>query len=251
MNIYLDIETIPDQRENALADYTAAEQADFRAPSSLTKEQAIADLSAVGEDPEQLKYLSKPAVLDKWCVQMAAAKAAEQAEEKWRKTALNGGYGQIYCIGLAIDADDSPVKIICAEEPAMLAAFSGCLQSIIRQHHSHPAAVRFVGHNIEWDLRFLHHRCVIHGIKPSAPLIHSRYSEQIYDTMQAWAGYGNRISLAELCRILGIDNPKNGIDGSQVWDFVRDGRGEEVQEYCRRDVEAVRQVFKRLEFQAA
>jgi predicted PolB exonuclease-like 3'-5' exonuclease len=66
--------------------------------------------------------------------------------------------------------------------------------------------------------------------------------------MQAWAGFGNYISLDNLCYGLGIESPKDGIDGSQVWQYVKDGRENEVYDYCKRDVAAVREVYKRLTF---
>ena len=67
--------------------------------------------------------------------------------------------------------------------------------------------------------------------------------------MQIWAGRGNRIKLAELCEILGIPSPKDGIDGSQVWDYVQSGRIEEVAEYCKKDVIATREAYNRMTFQ--
>ena len=248
MNIYLDIETIPDQSPQSLQTFIDAEKENFKAPYSLTKEQAAAELGIT--DKDEIKYTSKPAMIEKWEHEMAATKAVEVATGKWRKTALNGGYGQVLIIGYAI-GDNTPETLQQTEgfsEAQLLTAFFADLENRINASHGHHAAVTFIGHNIEWDLRFLYHRCVIHGIKPSLQLLHSRYSNNIFDTMQAWAGYSNRISLDELCKILNIPTPKDGIDGSQVWDFVQAGRIEEVAAYCRRDVEAVRAAHHRLSF---
>ena len=49
-------------------------------------------------------------------------------------------------------------------------------------------------------------------------------------------------------KILGIDTPKDSIDGSQVAEAWEGGRRDEVVEYCKRDVEAVREVWRRMEF---
>ena len=48
MNVFLDIETIPGQ--GLYEDYLSAELENFKAPSSLTKTQACADLGLTGND---------------------------------------------------------------------------------------------------------------------------------------------------------------------------------------------------------
>jgi predicted PolB exonuclease-like 3'-5' exonuclease len=75
----------------------------------------------------------------------------------------------------------------------------------------------------------------------------------VFDTMTAWAGWGGRVSLARLCAALGL--PAKGseigedeMDGSRVWDFVQAGRLDDVAEYCRGDVERVRLLHHRLNF---
>ncbi|PEN11422.1 ribonuclease H [Longibacter salinarum] len=45
-------------------------------------------------------------------------------------------------------------------------------------------------------------------------------------------------SLADLCEHLYVDSPKDGFDGSKVADAVEEGRIEQMQEYCERDVVA-------------
>jgi len=55
--------------------------------------------------------------------------------------------------------------------------------------------------------------------------------------------------LYKLCRALGVESPKGEIDGSRVWEYVKAGRLYDVAEYCKKDVEATRQVYKRMTFQ--
>ena len=106
-----------------------------------------------------------------------------------------------------------------------------------------------IGHNIEaFDMRFMFQRSVIRNVRPTLNLNMSRYSDNLFDTMTAWAGYQGRISLDALCKALGIPSPKNGIDGSKVWDAVRDGRIDEVATYCAADVDATREAFLRMTF---
>ena len=222
-----------------------ATKANFRAPSDLTKEQAVKELLEAGYNVG--KYDTKPTVIKQWEQAFSNTKAPEVAEKIWRKTALNGSYGQIYCIGVAME-DKEPFVIQMNNEKEMLQCLFTKINEAIRERHCHHSSTVFIGHNIEWDLRFLYQRCVIQGVKPTVELIHSKYSPHVFDTMQQWSGFGNYISLDELCQILNIPIPKQGIDGSQVWDFVQQGKGQEVIEYCCNDVIAAREAYKKLTF---
>ena len=50
---------------------------------------------------------------------------------------------------------------------------------------------------------------------------------------------------------LGIPSPKDGIDGSQVAAFHAAGKDDEIVEYCKRDVETTRDVYKRMIFETS
>ncbi|WP_218058588.1 hypothetical protein [Gilliamella sp. Occ3-1] len=75
-NIYFDIETIPTQSDN-IKNYI---QSNLTAPANYKKPDSI------------------------------SAWLEENKEPAYRKTALNGGFGQIVCIGYAIN--DGDVKVI-------------------------------------------------------------------------------------------------------------------------------------------
>ena len=99
-------------------------------------------------------------------------------------------------------------------------------------------------------MRFLYQRSVIHRIKPSREISFARYhSEPVFDTMQEWSKWGREhISLDLLARALQIPSPKDSLDGSKVYPYFRAGRLPEICDYCSRDVETVRQVYRRLTF---
>lgn len=254
LDIVIDIETIPDQRAGALDEFLTEAKDNFRAPSTLTKEQAANDLGLT--DKEEIKYTSKDSMLARWVEHFGTTKASEQAEQEWRKTALNGAVGEIAVIGYAIG--DLPVASIYRDdlsaesERSMLEQFFQQLEREVLALNGNKFDVRLIGHNLEaFDLRFLFQRSIIRRVRPSVNLNLSRYSDKLYDTMTAWAGYQGRISLDALCKALDIPSPKNGIDGSKVWDFVRDGRIEEVAQYCRDDVKATHQIYRRMTFTEA
>ena len=250
IDLVIDIETIPDQREGALEVFIKQEQENFTAPSGLTKEQAAADLGMT--DPGEIKYTSKDKMIALWTERFREEKAPEVAENKWRKTALDGSRGEIVVIGYEIIDHKSPLVFsrgIGDPESLVIKSFFRDLQSEIRSAHQHSEQIRFIGHNIEaFDLRFLWQRSVIRGIEPPCNLQMSRYSDRLFDTMTQWAGFGNRISLDNLCSALGVPSPKSEIDGSMVWDYVRDGRILEVSDYCATDVTATRLCFQRMTF---
>jgi hypothetical protein len=59
--------------------------------------------------------------------------------------------------------------------------------------------------------------------------------------------YHDRYSLDYWCRRFDIESPKGSIDGSQVARAYRDGRIEDIGEYCLRDVRATAQLYQKLE----
>jgi predicted PolB exonuclease-like 3'-5' exonuclease len=112
--------------------------------------------------------------------------------------------------------------------------------------------VQFIGHNVmDFDLRFIYQRSIINKIKPAYDLSFARYrSYPIFDTMKEWVQWSmNSVGLEHLALALGIPSPKDGIDGSQVYTFYQKGKIKEIAEYCQRDVETTRAIYKRMTFQ--
>lgn len=219
-NIYFDIETIPTQSEH-LKNHV---QTNLTPPANYKKQETI----------------------DAWI--------EENRDLAYRKTALNGGFGQIVCIGYAIN--DNDVRTIyfddwATSESDILKTFFNELIECYRP--SADITPHFIGHNIEnFDLRFIYQRAIVLGIKPPSflPLNSKSYNNMyIFDTMTEWAGKRNYVSLNEVCLSLGIPTKGDEIDGSKVWDFVQAGELKRVAEYCADDVEKVRAIHKRIAFQ--
>ena len=113
----------------------------------------------------------------------------------------------------------------------------------------------YVGHNLAgFDLPYLKHRAIVHGIKPPASLMRAMnakpWDSSIADTMLMWsADRERRVGLDKLCRAMGIKG-KDGFDGSmvaQTWPVDP----ERVIAYCKDDVERVRALHARLTFRDA
>lgn len=113
-----------------------------------------------------------------------------------------------------------------------------------------PRLVTFNGHG--FDLPVLRYRAMVHAL--SAPGLNcrsyfNRYSEDCVDLCDALASYDARskMKLDALCRVLGLPGKPSGIDGSQVGNFVKQGRIQEVADYCETDVVNTYRVFLRYE----
>jgi len=180
-------------------------------------------------------------------------------DDFFEKTCLDGAFGRILCIGYALD--DRPTGCLCEpeDEKKMLEEFWDMAANVDL----------FVGHNImEFDLKFIMQRSAILGVKPSwnkfeepgkKPwemgkfLSFARYRNcPIFDTMCEWSNWGRpNVGLEHIALAMGIPTPKEGIDGSQVWNFLKAGKVKEIADYCKRDVETTRAVYKRMTFESA
>jgi len=241
MNIYLDIETLPVQDADLRAelDADAAEQLAkdleaVRPPANYKKEEAIA--AFILEKQESMR-----------------AEFKDAREAAYRKTALDGALGSIAVVGLAFGNEDPlSIDISAITERNMLKN----LMFLINERCNAQVRPCFIGHNVAgFDLRFLWQRCVIFGVKPSPwiPFDAKPWdTHRIYDTMTQWSpDRDKRISLKRLCRALGVPTSKGDIDGSKVWDYWQAGKHAEVSEYCRADVVATRECYRRMAFAEA
>ncbi len=185
-------------------------------------------------------------------------KEVESLEQFIENTAFDGSFGRVLCISYAVNDDET--RTICNpdNEKKTLEDFWFIAKQIDL----------FVGHNImEFDLRFLLQRSMILGVQPTWNRFESkgltkykidqflsfaRYSNYpIFDTMQEWSSWGNsKVGLEHVALALGIPTPKGeGIDGSEVYNFFKAGKVKEICEYCMRDVETTRAVYKRMTFE--
>lgn len=161
-------------------------------------------------------------------------------DEYFRLTSFQGEFGRIFCIGYAIN--DQPAEVLTGDEKNILIEFWQIAKDIDL----------FVGHNImDFDFRFIYKRSIILGVRPTQEISFARYrNSPIFDTMKEWDKWSKHsTSLHKLSVALGVNSPKDqGIDGSKVYDFFLAGKTEEIAKYCVRDVEATREVYKRICF---
>ena len=162
--------------------------------------------------------------------------------ELLKKLSLSAATAKILCLCYAIEPPAGcEVQVLQGEETEIIKAFWKLAAE----------CNLFVGHNIlDFDLRFIYQRSIIHQIKPSRDIPFTRFrNAPIYDTMQEWRKWGREhASLDTLSKALGIPSPKESLDGSKVYPYYRAGKLAEIIEYCKRDVDSARQVYRRLTF---
>lgn len=251
MKVFIDIETIPGQHLE-LKNEIAAQFPEIpiydepKCPRNIKKPETIRawheETLPILRESAQQKY------------QDDLVKRKVSVENAWRKTALHGEQGEIVCIAWAIE-DKKPS--VCyrhhyESEATLLKTFFELLYQQLDKRNP-----TWVGHNVQFDLRFLFHRSVILNIKPNVNLcLDSRpWGELVQDTMVLWAGIKEKISLDRLCKVLNIPTKSQDlsqdnetIDGSKVWDFVQRGEVEKVASYCIKDVVRCRDIYKRINF---
>ena len=222
--LYLDIETIPAQDPAVRAEIEAS----MEPPGNISKAETIAAWHAE----------KKPALV----------------EEVWRRTSLDGSRGHIAVIGYAVD-DGEPTTLYSQDwqkpgaEADLLRAFFSCAAGLWRTNTGDTRPV-IVGHNVvAFDLLFLFQRAVILSVRPPLwlPFGARPWDDGVFDTMTRFAGARGTISADRLARTFGLPG-KGDIDGSKVWDYVREGRIADVAAYCARDVKAAREFHRRLTF---
>jgi 3'-5' exonuclease len=92
-------------------------------------------------------------------------------------------------------------------------------------------------------------RAIVLGVKVPAlwPRDPKPWDQNVFDTMTAWAGARGTIGLERLCEALSIESPKGDMAGNQVAAAWAAGEFDRIAAYNRRDVDAVRQVFRKFE----
>lgn len=213
--LYLDIETIPAQTTD-IKDRIAST---VKPPAQMKKPETIAAWEAN----------DKPAAV----------------EEAIAKTSFNGAYGHVCCIGWAFD-DEPAQSIIWPLDVETEAATIHAFKTIAAARTNFAPTI--VGHNVaEFDIRFLWQRAMVLGIVMPVwfPKDPKPWGREVFDTMTAFAGARNTISMDNLCAALGIPG-KDDMDGSMVAEAWANGEYRRIADYCTADVERTRLIHRKM-----
>jgi len=250
MEIFIDIETLR-APESVRLEILKDTKDNFKAPTGLTKAQAAKDLGLT--DGKEIKFTSAPDMIARWEDRFKEEKAVEVAHTKWEKTSFDPTVTPIACICIGYFDSGEYKKIEFTNdhittERNMLDDFHFTVNEICSKNGAQITKPMFIGHYInKFDLPFIWKRSMINGVTPCKGVkwIDAKHGYNCYDTMQAWAGYGNSISMDRLAEVLKLQRKTEGMDGSRVYDTWQEDP-QKVIDYCHDDVEMVKQIHERL-----
>lgn len=178
-------------------------------------------------------------------------------EYHWPKAALTSEFNRIISLSALIPTgldydDDSKAAVLKAkvmnitsitDETKILESFNGMLRSQTAKYIE-----RLGGHNIKgFDVPTLIRKYIMNGYYQGfIPSILTNVSSAkpwemesvALDLMHLWQ-FGNityKSSLGMICHALGVKNPKENVSGKDMPELIRDGRIQEIADYCNGDV---------------
>ena len=152
--------------------------------------------------------------------------------------------GRIVCIGVYwLEVDRS--RVYCqSDERELLANFWADVAQI--------RPTRFVTFNGKsFDFPYINIRSAILGVMaPREALLDTRRfsTDRHFDVRETLTNYDRykKGTLEYFCEIFGVPSPKNGIDGSKVGAYFKEGRIDEIAEYCLADCKATAKLYQRI-----
>jgi len=194
---------------------------------------------------------------------LARARDPKEREAVPDRTALYPGLGKVIAIGMwnleqerglvLLEGDEEEPQhewervahsdVYRSNEKGLLERF----WEIVRRKD--PRLVTFNGRQYDGPVMMV--RSAQLGVVPSRNLVPYRYDIgqhcDLFDVFTFMGAARNRYSLDYWCRRFDVESPKGSLDGSQIARAYRDGRIEEIGEYCLRDVRATAELYRRVE----
>lgn len=152
--------------------------------------------------------------------------------------------GQIICIGLFEESDQSTTSLVGSEETILRKFWS----IIGKPQYQRGTFVHYNG--MGFDVPFIIKRSMVHKI----PITNQQFLNMTkfrtnphYDVAlmdSNWGSWNPMVKLDLITQMLGIPSPKEKISGEHVYDYWKEGKIGEVAEYCLRDVIATYKVLQ-------
>ncbi len=176
----------------------------------------------------------------------AAQERKRLEDELYAKSAFDGTFSSIVCIGLLEFSDQ-------LEPRGAVAWYGGNERELLRQFWSRLALNRpslFITHNgLGFDLSFIKKRSMIHQVKPSIEINLAKFrTDPVYDTMAVWSNWDTRgwVKLDVLARALNVETKSgSGADVAGMWER---GQGLELARYCLQDTYVTYACYCRMNF---
>lgn len=176
-----------------------------------------------------------------------AAEARRQADDElYAKSAFDGTFSRIVCIGLLEFSDQMEAR-------SAVAWYGDNERELLRQFWARIAQDRpslIITHNgLGFDLPFIKKRSIVHQVKPTYDVNLAKFrTEPVYDTMAIWSNWDTRgwVKLDVLARALNVET-KSG-SGEQVAEMWAKGQGQDLARYCLQDTYVTYACYCRMNF---
>jgi len=242
VNIYLDIETIPEGEPDlsSLPD-----------PSTIVVLHDDPDIKVDGrlKDPAKIEAAREEGRAKLQEQRRAEAeKMRADALDEHSKGALTALRGRVLCVGIAVEEAGPKVLMADTEEETLELLQRGL------EHYAKQASGRlrlWTWNGAGFDRPFLARRALRHRLYPLARRMRVQKKWEADDLYQAWSmgEYRAKGRLDDVCDLLGIGRADNPIDGSEVYDRYQSGDFDAIREHCLDDVRVLQLIGR--EFRAA
>ena len=180
----------------------------------------------------------------------------EASEQYDRRAAIFAEFGRVVCISCGVIRKEGDKHIFRTkscyghDEADVLQGFS----RILEKYYRHDQLRYICGHNIkEFDIPYLCRRYLVNQIAlPAALQLYGKKPWEVnhlLDTLHYWkfGDYKAYTSLDLLAHSLGVESPKDELDGSQVTHVYwhQDGL-KDIVTYCEKDIFVTAKVFLKL-----
>lgn len=274
--MFIDVETIPDNRPEAIA---------YNAPPFPEEDFLTGEQIAAANAGDAASYINKYAYAlstntdedgNPWLTAYAEAEEANKkprvtvlraiedawgAEAQWKLEhsvdpelakiitlawAIGEGPVQAYTVGQMVVNDRYPDGFVVTEK-ILLDAFWH------RASEISPQEKKFVGYNVMFDLSMLYARSMMMGIYPTINLNMAiegaAWKQRLIDIAQfRWprGASGKYKKFKDLAKLWGIEPLKPDTDGANVYDMYQAGDFTGISEYCASDVDLSRRMAKKM-----
>lgn len=212
--------------------------------------KVVFDIETIGMDFETLDEKSQEYLLK------YAENDEEKAEIKNQRLALYPFTGEIVAIGIYNpDTEKGAVYFQAPKEEIKSFTKGGIEYSVGSEKEilkkfwadvkNYNQFITFNGRG--FDCPYLIIRSAIHKIKPTKNLMPNRYWATHIDLMDQLTFYGaiRKFNLDFYTKSFGIKSPKEGgMTGLDVKPFFKDGKYNEIAEYCVRDIKATAELYQ-------
>jgi DNA polymerase elongation subunit (family B) len=218
--------------------------------------KVVLDIETVQAPREEwARLVGKPSTRDEASLMeerydLFAAGAAEEQrraeDDSYAKSAFDGTFSRIVCIGLLEFSDQMEAR-------SAVAWYGANERELLRQFWARLAQDRptlYITHNgLGFDLPFIKKRSMINQVKPSLEINLAKFrNEPVYDTMAIWSNWDMRgwVKLDVLARALQVET-KSG-SGEQVAEMWEKRQGRELAHYCLQDTYVTYACYCRMNF---